>query len=382
MKFRALILSNLFRKKVRLLLTLGSFAVALFLFAFLAVVRDAFNRGGDVAAANRLVTINRVSIIQPIPLSYRDKILGIPGVQSVTHDNWFGGVYQDEKNFFPQFAIDPENQRQVFSELIVPDDQWNTFLKDRQGAIVGASTAKRFGWKIGDRIPIKTTIWGGGAWEFIIDGIYHGQRPQDDETQFWFQWDYFEERVPERNKGQVGWYTVKLDSPDDAVRVAKVIDADFANSPYETKTETESAFAASWVKQFGNIEVLILVIGSVVFFTLLLVTGNTMAISVRERTGELAILKAIGFKDGSVLLLVLAEALVIALFGGLLGLGLAMLAIPALGAALSGMLPNLILSKSMLASGLGFALLVGATSGLLPGIGAMRLHVVEAFRRI
>jgi putative ABC transport system permease protein len=382
MKFRALILSNLFRKKVRLLLTLGSFAVALFLFAFLAVVRDAFNRGGDVAAANRLVTINRVSIIQPIPLSYRDKILGIPGVQSLTHDNWFGGVYQDEKNFFPQFAIDPENQRQVFSELIVPDDQWNTFLKDRQGAIVGASTAKRFGWKIGDRIPIKTTIWGGGAWEFIIDGIYHGQRPQDDETQFWFQWDYFEERVPERNKGQVGWYTVKLDTPDDAVRVAKVIDADFANSPYETKTETESAFAASWVKQFGNIEVLILVIGSVVFFTLLLVTGNTMAISVRERTGELAILKAIGFKDGSVLFLVLAEALVIALFGGLLGLGLAMLAIPALGAALSGMLPNLILSKSMLASGLGFALLVGATSGLLPGIGAMRLRVVAAFRRI
>ena len=191
MKFSRLILANLFRKKVRLVLTLGSFAVALFLFAFLAVVRDAFNRGGDVAAANRLVTINRVSIIQPIPLSYRDKILHIPGVQSVTHDNWFGGVYQDEKNFFPQFAIDPENQRQVYSELLVSDDQWNAFLKDRQGAVVGASTAKRFGWKIGDRIPIKTTIWGGGAWEFNIDGIYHGKRPQDDETQFWFQWDYF-----------------------------------------------------------------------------------------------------------------------------------------------------------------------------------------------
>ena len=303
----------------------------------------------------------------PLPLSYRDKIVRIPGVQSVTHDNWFGGVYQDEKNFFPQFVIDPENQRQVFPELLVPDDQWNAFLKDRQGAIVGASTAKRFGWKIGDRIPIKTTIYGGGAWEFNIDGIYHGQRPQDDETQFWFQWDYFEERVPERLKGQVGWYTVKLDSPDDAVRVAKAIDAEFANSPYETKTDTESAFAASWVKQFGNIEFLILVIGSVVFFTLLLVTGNTMAISVRERTGELAILKAIGFKDGSVLFLVLAEALAIALFGGLLGLALAVLAIPVLGAALSGMLPNLILSKSMLAAGLGFALLVGAISGLLAG---------------
>jgi putative ABC transport system permease protein len=382
MKFSALILANLFRKKVRLFLTLGSFAVALFLFALLAVVRYAFTGGADLADARRLVTINRTSIIQPIPLSYRDKILRIPGVQTITHDNWFGGVYQDEKNFFPQFVIDPENQRQVFPELIVADDQWNVFLKDRQGAIVGEATAKRFNWKIGDRIPIKTTIFGGGAWEFIIDGIYHGKRPQDDTTQFWFQWDYFEEKVPERFKGLIGWYTVKLDSPDDAVRVAKAIDAEFTNSPYETKTETESAFAAGWVKQFGNIEFLILVIGSVVFFTLLLVTGNTMAISVRERTGELAILKAIGFKNGSILFLVLAEALTIALLGGLLGLGLAMLLIPALGQALSGLLPNLILSKSMLTAGIGFAVLVGIVSGLLPGIGAMRLRVVEAFRRI
>ena len=382
MKFRALIFSNLFRKKVRLLLTLGSFAVALFLFAFLAVVREAFNRGGGIASATRLITINRVSLIQPLPLSYGDKIARIPGVQRVTHDNWFGGVYQDEKNFFPQFVIDPQNQRQVYPELLVLDDQWNAFLKDRQGAIVGAATAKRFGWKIGDRIPIKTSLYGGGAWEFNLDGIYHGQRPADDETQFWFQWDYFEERVPDRLKGLTGWYTVKLDSPDDAIRVARAIDAEFANSPYETKTDTESAFAAGWVKQFGNIEFLILAIGSVVFFTLLLVTGNTMAISVRERTGELAILKAIGFKDGSVLVLVLVEALAIALFGGILGLALAELAIPVLAAKLSGMLPNLILSKTMLAEGLGFALLVGAASGLLPGIGAMRLRVVEAFRRI
>lgn len=383
MRFGRLIWANLFRKKVRLLLTLGSFAVALFLFAFLAVVKYAFTGGAELANARRLVTINRVSIIQPLPLSYRDKILAIKGVENVTHDNWFGGVYQDEKNFFPQFVIDPETQRQVFPELIVPDDQWNAFVKDRQGAIVGVSTAKRFGWKVGDRIPIKSTIFGGsGAWEFNLDGIYHGQRQGDDETQFWFQWDYFEERVPEHFKGQIGWYTVQLTSPDDAFRVAKAIDAEFANSPYETKTETESAFAANWVKQFGNIESLILVIGSVVFFTLLLVTGNTMAISVRERTGELAILKAIGFKDGSVLFLVLAEALAIALCGGILGLGLAELAIPALSTALSGLLPNLIISNSVLATGIGFALLVGALSGILPGIGAMRLRVVEAFRRI
>jgi putative ABC transport system permease protein len=382
MKFSRLIFANLFRKKVRLILTIGSFAVALFLFAFLAVVRDAFGRGADVAGADRLVIINRTSIINPIPLSYRDKILRIPGVKYVTHNNWFGGVYKDEKNFFPQFVIDPENQRQVVPELMVPDDQWNAFLKDRQGAIAGARTAQRFGWKIGDRIPIKTTLYGGGAWEFNLVGIYHGKRPQDDETQFWFQWDYFEEKVPERVKGQIGWYVLRLDSPDDAVRVAKTIDAEFANSPFETKTQTESAFAASWVKQFGNIQFLILSIGVVVFFTLLLVTGNSMAISVRERKSEFAVFKAIGFSDRAVLFFVLAESLVIALIGGLLGLALAVLAVPALATALNGLLPSLVLAPAILGLGLVVAIAVGIISGLLPGITAMRMRVVNALRRV
>jgi putative ABC transport system permease protein len=383
MKFSHLIFANLLRKKVRLLLTIGSFAVALFLFAFLAVIRDAFGRGADVAGADRLVIINRVSIIQPLPLSYRDKILRIPGVKAITHNNWFGGVYQEEKNFFPQFVIDVENQRQVIPELIVPDDQWANFVEDRQGAIVGASLAKRFGWKIGDHIPIKNALFGGPAvWDFNIDGIYHGKRPQDDETQFWFQWDYFEERMPQSFKGNAGWFVLKLDNPDDAPRVAKAIDDMFANSPYETKTETESAFAAGWVKQFGNIEFLILTIGAVVFFTLLLVTGNTMAISVRERTNELAVLKAIGFTNRSVLFFVLAEALLIALFGGIIGLALAVFAVPLIATALNGLLPALILSYAILALGLAFALAVGAASGLLPGIGAMRLRVTDALRRV
>ncbi len=383
MKFRGLIFANLFRKKLRLILTMGSFAVALFLFAFLAVVRGAFTRGADIEGADRLVTINRVSIIQPLPLAYRDKIQRIPGVQAVTHNNWFGGVYQDEKNFFPQFVIDVENQRKVIPELVVPEDQWQTFVKDRQGAIAGAKTAQRFGWKIGDRIPIKATIYGGnGTWEFNLDGIYHSTHTGGDESQFWFQWDYLEEKVPERFKGNVGWYVIKLDSPDHAVRVAKAIDEMAANSSFETKTETESEFAASWVKQFGNIQFLIVTIGSVVFFTLLLVTGNTMAISVRERVGELAVLKAIGFSDRWVLFFVLAESLTIALVGGALGLGLALLAIPALGAALNGLLPTLILSPAVLSLGLAIALLVGVVSGILPGIGAMRLRVVSALRRV
>jgi len=382
MKFSRLIFANLFRKKIRLLLTIGSFAVALFLFSFLSVVRGAFLGNAELASANRLVTINRTSIINLIPLSYKDKILRIPGVKAVAHNNWFGGIYQDEKNFFPQFVIDPEAQRQVFPELVVPDDQWQAFLKDRQGAIAGAKTAKRFGWKIGDRIPIKTTLYGGGAWEFNLVGIYHGTRPQDDETQFWFQWDYFEEKIPERVKGQIGWYVLTINNPDDAPRIAKAIDAEFANSPNETKTEAESAFAANWVKQFGNIQFLILTIGAVVFFTLLLVTGNTMAISVRERTSELAVLKAIGYSDRAVLFFVLAESIVIALFGGLLGLGLAVATLPVLGAALANILPNLVLSGTMLALGLVTAVIVGIAAGIIPGIGAMRMRVVNALRRV
>jgi putative ABC transport system permease protein len=278
-------------------------------------------------------------------------------------------------------VIDPENQRQVFPELIVPDDQWASFVKDRQGAIVGARTAERFHWKIGDRIPLRATIFGGGTWEFNISGIYHGKRPQDDETQFWFQWDYFEERLPDRLKGNVGWYVTKLASPDDAVRVTKAIDAEFANSPYETHTETEKNFAANWVKQMGSIKLLILTIGGVVFFTLLLVTGNTMAIAVRERTSELAVLKAIGYSDRFVLMLVLAESLVIAIVGGGIGLALAKL-FTLRGDPTHGMLPFFYLPANSVVLGIGLTLAVGIISGLLPAVGAMRLRVVDALRRV
>ena len=383
MKFSRLIFANLFRKKARLVLTIGSFAVALFLFALLGVVNDAFSRGADVVSADRLVIINRTSIINTIPLSYRDEILRIPGVKCITHNNWFGGVYQDPKNFFPQFVIDPENQRQVYPELIVPDDQWNTFLKDRQGAIVGAATMKRFDWKIGDRIPIKTTLYGlqDKPMEFNIDGVYHGAKPEDDETQFWIQWEYFKESVPDSLKGQVGWYVLRVDNPDDAPRIAKTIDNMYLNSPYETKTETESAFAQGWVKQFGNIKFLIISIGTVVFFTLLLVTGNTMAISVRERTNELGVLKAIGFSDRAVLGFILGESMVIAL-AGCIGLLLALGAIPALSRALAGMLPPLLVSAKTVVYGIVAALIVGFASGILPAYGAMRMRVVNALRRV
>jgi putative ABC transport system permease protein len=380
MKYGGLVLANLFRKKTRLALTIGSFAVALMLFGFLAVVKEAFSGGVEIAGADRLVVINRTSIIQPLPLAYMDKILRIPGVRSVTHANWFGGVYQDERNFFPQFAIDVDTWRQMYPEFKLPDEQWNNFVKDRQGAIAGASTAKRFGWKIGDRIPIKGTFMP-GVWEFNLLGIYQGTRQADDETQFWFHWELFEEKIPERFKGNVGWYTVKIDHPDNSLRVARAIDTQFANSPFETRTETEKAFAAGWVKQFGNIEFLILTIGAVVFFTLLLVTGNTIAIAVRERINELAVMKAVGYSDRFVLLLVLAESLVVAAVGGSLGLLLAK-GFTLLGDPTHGLLPVFYLPASAMVVGLLAALAVGVASGILPAIGAMRMRVVDALRRV
>jgi putative ABC transport system permease protein len=380
MKFLPLIFANLMRKKVRTILTVGSFAVALFLFGLLVTIDGAFSQGVDVAGADRLMTINKASIIQPLPLPYRDRILRIPGVKQVTWANWFGGVYQDEKNFFPQFAIDPGSYREMYPEFAIPDDQWKNFQADRAACIAGQSIADKYHWKVGDRIPIKGTYLS-GVFEFNLAGIYKGTRPQDDQTQFWFHWEYLNEKMPASYKNMIGWYTLRIESPDVAVRVTKAIDEAFANSPYETRTQTEKAMAASFAKQMGNIEFLILSIGAIVFFTLLLVTGNTMAIAVRERTGELAVLKTVGFQDGSVLLLVLAESLLVATVGGGLGL-LAAKLFTLRGDPTGGMLPVFYLPTPHVVLGFCVALTVGLLAGSLPAWSAMRLRVVDALRRV
>jgi len=387
MKYRGLVLANLFRKKLRLLLTIGSFAVAMCLFGMLVVIRGGFNQGVDIAGADRLIVQNRTGLINPLPLAYRDRIMQIPGVKEVTHMNWFGGVYQDPKNFFPQYVINVETHRKVYPEFSIANDQWNNFVKDRQGAIVGAFTANRFGWKVGDKIPIQGTFTP-GIWEFNIDGIYHGTRAKDDETQFWFHWDNFENYL-EQNKmsrylGRVGWYTIRVDNPDNALRVSKALDALFSNSDFETRTDSEGVFMAGFAKQMGNIEFLLRSIGTIVFFTLLLVTGNTMAISVRERTSELAVLKAVGYSDRFVLMLVLGESALIALIGGVIGLALAkgFTLIPANVNPIRAFLPLLYFSGANFGFGVLVALLVGTISGFVPALGAMRLRVVDALRRV
>ena len=380
MKFLPLLLANLRRKKIRTGLTIGSFVVALFLFGLLAAVRAGFRQGVDIAGADRLVVIGRTGVIQPLPLPYMERIRRLPGVRDVAHSTWFGGVYQDPKNFFSQFVIDPEPWRAMYPEFVVPDAEWQAFRADRQGIVVGRKLAQRFGWNVGDKVPLKAPGYlDGGSWDFYVRGIYRGTRPQDDEGQMWIQHKYFYEKAPPYWQGIVGWYVVRVDDPEAALQVARVIDAEFANSPSETRTQTESAFAASFMKQMGNIEFLIMAIGSVVFFTLLLVTGNTMAIAVRERTGELAVLKAVGYSDRFVLGFVLAESLLIAGVGGAVGLWLAR------GMAAqdvtNGILP-LFLSPSALAAGAVVALGTGLLAGLLPAISAMRLSVVDALRRI
>ena len=379
MKYFRLIWSNLLRKKTRTTLTIGSFAVALFLFGLLVTIQTAFNQGVEVAGVDRLVVRNKISLIMPLPLSYQQQMLQIPGVKAVTFATWFGGYYQDPKNFFPQFAIQKETWLKMYPEFQVPKDQWSAFLADREACIVGQKTAQKYGIKVGDRIPIVASIWG-GVWEFNVRGIYTGVRTEDDTTQLWFRWDYLDERR-QWGKGTVGWYVVRVENPDDAMAVAKAIDGRFANSSWETKTDTERAFAAGFVKQMGNIKLLILVIGGVVFFTLLLVTGNTLAMSVRERTGELAVLKTLGFTDVAVLWLVLGESLLYSAQGGILGLAAVKL-FTLHGDPTGGFLPLFYLPPSKMILGLLVALATGAAAGVIPAVLAMRLRIVDALRRV
>jgi putative ABC transport system permease protein len=315
-----------------------------------------------------------------LPLTYLERIKRLPGVQDAAHSTWFGGIYQDPKNFFPQFAIVPDDWRRIYPEYRVDPAQWAAFLADRQACIVGAALAARYGWSVGDRVPLKAPGYlGGGSWEFNVAGIYRGTRDNDDQGQFWLRHDYFYEKAPSYWRGIVGWYVVRVEDPGRALAVARAIDEEFANSTSETRTQTESAFAAGFVQQMGNVEFLLRAVGSIVFFTLLLVTGNTMAIAVRERTGELAVLKAVGYSDAFVLGLVLAESVGVAVLGGGIGLWLAH------GVTRQDITQGLILlylPARALAFGAALAVVTGLLAGLIPALGAMRLSVVDALRRV
>jgi putative ABC transport system permease protein len=386
MKFAHLIWSNLKRKKLRTSLTLLSILVAFILFGFLSAIQQALVGGVAMAGADRLVVRHKVSIIQLLPESYKARMDRIPGVDFATHQTWFGGVYQDPKNFFMQNPVVPEEFMKMYSEFILPAEQMQAWLKTRTGAIVGRSTAERFHWKIGDRVPIQSTIWaqanGSRTWTFDIVGIYDGTKKGADTTALFFRYDYFDEERPEnRGKGLVGWYSIRVKDPAQAAEIAKRVDAEFENSSAETKTEPEGAFIQAWASQIGNIVLIVAAILGAVFFTILLVAGNTMAQAVRERTGELGVLKAIGFTNGRIMALVLAESCLLSVLGGVLGLGLAWLVISR-GDPTKGLLPMFYFPTRDLFIGLGLSLVLGLVTGIVPALQAMRLRVADALRRM
>jgi putative ABC transport system permease protein len=308
----------------------------------------------------------------------------IPGVALATHESWFGGVYRDPKYFFPQMPVVPEEFLDMYPENVLAPEQKQAWLKTRTGAIVGRKTAERFGWKVGDKVPIQSSIWaktdGSRLWEFDIVGIFDGAEKNTDTTPLFFRYDYFEESRL-WNKGQVGWYLVRVKDPEQAAEVAKLIDQEFENSSAETKTEPEGAFLQAWAKQIGDITLITATILSAVFFTILLVAGNTMSQSVRERTGELGVLKAVGFTSGQALSLVLAESCLLALLGGGLGLSLAWVMI-ARGDPTGGMLPLFFFPARDVLAGVGFSLALGLLAGIFPALQAMRLRVADALRRM
>lgn len=381
MKYLHLIWATLFRSKTRTLLTLLSVVAAFLLFGMLDSVRVAFNSGGSVAGADRLVVASRLSITQMLPYSLGPQIEATQGVKKVAYAAWFGGIYQDPKNFFPNFSVAP-NYFGLYPEYKLPAEQLKAFNDDRTGAVVGAALAKRFGWKLGDTIPLQATIFpqkGSNDWPLKLRGIFRidDTKRQSEENQLLFHWSYFDE-ANDYVKGRVGWYMVELDSADSASRVALAIDALSENSDHETKTQTEQAFNQAFTKQFADIGLIVTAIMGAVFFTLLLLTGNTMAQAVRERIPELAVLKTIGFSNRSVLMLVLAESILLIVLGGLIGLGLAALIMPGVSAASGGMIQLPGVPNQTWVMGIVLMIAIGVAVGLMPALRAMRLKIVDA----
>ena len=384
MKYLHLVWASLFRKKTRTILTLVSIIAAFLLFGLLDAVRTSFDQAGQSAnGARRLQTGARLSFIQPLPASLEQQIAAVPGVKRVTYANWFGGAYQDPHNQVFSFAV-PPNYLDLFPEVEVSPAERKKFEETRIGVLVGAQLAERFKWKVGDKIPLQSTIFpdkaGSKNWPFEVTGILHAT---DRKTGGFFDqmlllhWKYFDETTP-YNRGAVGWYVSELADVNQADRVAKAIDALSTNSDHETRTQTEQAASASWMKQLADIGLIVGSIMGAVFFTLLLLSGNTMMQAVRERTSELAVLKTIGFSNGSVLAMVLAESMLLLVLGGVLGLVLAAALIAVISAGSGGMLNLPGVGANSWTLGVVLMAAIGLLVGALPAWSAMRLNIVDA----
>lgn len=384
MKYLYFILKNLTRKKVRTVLTVLSIMIAFLLFGLLRSLGAAFEGGARIAGEDRLISINKVTLIQPLPYNYLAKVKALDGVDKVTMANWFGGYYQDVNNRFPQFPVDAEEYFTIYKDMFnLPPEQFQAWKANRVGAVIGTALAEKYHWKVGDRIPLIGMFPkkdGSTNWDFVIEGIYSGKTESAQTNSMFFHYDYFD-KSRQFGEGTIGWMIIKVKDPKQSAKVASEIDALFENSSAETKTDSEKEFAKSFAKQFGDIGLITTLILSAVFFTMLLVAGNTMAQSFRERIPEFAILKTLGFSDVSVMLMVLSEAIIICGFGGILGLGLAKLMIVGSAPKVAMYLPGLNLSATILLTGALWIVLFGVVTGAVPAIQGLRLNIISALRR-
>lgn len=384
MKYFYLIWKNLMRKKLRTTLTVLSIVVAFLLFGVLGSIRAAFSQGVDIAGADRLLTMSRVSLMQSLPYSYVQRVRDLDGVEHVGHSNWFGAHYQEPHNQFPQFAVDAESYLSIYADAISlsPEHRYG-WMSNRIGAVVGNELAERFNWEVGDRIPLISIfprIGGDQTWEFVIEGIYESQSGLVDSGGMLFHYTYFDE-AREWDKGTVGWLVIKVIDPELAGRVAEEVDLMFANSINETRTSTEKAFIESFLRQFGDIGTITTLILGAVFFTMLLVAANTMSQAVRERISEMAILKTLGFSDRAVVFMILAESLLMVMIGG--GLGMLLANVMTQGAAVDvqGALPGFRMSGSVWGHSILAMVVLGLMAGILPAAQGMRLNIVTALGR-
>lgn len=379
MKYLPLILANLGRHKRRTILTIASVTLALFLFASLRTVVTTIGRAAQWGSVRRLVTTNATGIVFPLPLAYANRLRAVPGVEQVSWANWFGGRYGDGKRFFGNFAVDAESYLQMYPELVLPPDQREAFLREKNSAIVGIRLLDVFGWRLGQDVTLQGTIFP-GDWTFTIRGVYTVSDKAINDDMMMFHHDYMDERIG--RMGIAGWYVLKISNPGDAAQVGKTIDDLFRNSSSPTKTGTEQQFNSSFATMWGNVGLLMNTIGLAVVFAILLVTANAMMMSARERTSEIGVLKTIGFTDRMLFALTMLEAGAITLLGAVLGLGAAKLLYKETNFNAAGFLPGFDVTVGTLLIGLGIALLLMLASGLVPAMRAARLPVVQALRHV
>lgn len=379
-----LIFRNALRHKLRTFLTILGITIAILAFGILRTLVSAWYAGVEASSSTRLITRNAISLVFFLPISYKDKISRISGVEVVSYAVWFNGTYISEKNFIPNFAIEPKTFLELYPEYILPEDQKTAFLRDRRAAIAGQKVAERFGWEIGDIIPLKGTIFP-GSWDFILQGIYHGAEENTDETQLFFHWNYLNENVKKRMPSladHVGIYIIGIANPDMAAEVSEAVDKIFKNSLAETLTETEKSFQMNFISMTEAIVVVIQLVSLMVIVIIMAVVANTMAMTARERIGEYAIMKTLGFGGMHITALICGESLLISLTGCALGIAFTFPAADIFSTRIGAFFPVFNVSIKTIFMDIGASVFVGLAAALFPTWRAVRIRIADGLRRI